>query len=384
VTKAAIFSLERTDGAFRAGRLTLPHGMVETPTFMPVGTQGSVKAVSQDDLLAAGAHIILSNTYHLYLRPGDELIARRGGLNGFTSWDRPFLTDSGGYQVFSLGDRNKITEDGVEFKSHIDGSSHMFTPEKAMEIEGNLGADIVMAFDECTPYPASREYAQESMDRTTRWAKRSMVRHQTLLAENPARNQSLFGIVQGGTYSDLRVEHAQALVEMEFPGYALGGLSVGEPKDEMAQMLDVVVPELPVDKPRYLMGVGYPEDILSGFARGIDMFDCVIPTRNGRKGMVFTRSGPINLRNLVFSEADEPIEEECRCEACMKYSRSYVRHLVRVEEILGLRLCTLHNLTFYLDMMRQLRNAVLKGEAGTWSKDFLEKYHSGRKEQPVR
>jgi len=343
--------------------------------FIPVGTLATVKALSQDDLRAAGVQIILGNTYHLLVRSDPELIDRLGGLHGFMNWDRSILTDSGGFQVFSLAALNRITEEGVEFRSHYDGALYMLTPERSVEIQHLLGADIIMAFDECAPYPCALETLVSASERTLRWAARSLLAHETLAARRPARcPPALFGIVQGGTSLWLRREQAGLLSQLEFPGYALGGLSVGEPKELMWTVLDETIPLLPWAKPRYLMGVGYPEDLIDGVARGIDLFDCVIPTRNGRKGTVFTRHGRLILKAARYAEDAVPIEEGCPCEACQQYSRAYVRHLVRADEILGMRLCTLHNITFYLRLVNEMREAISAGRFATWRKDFLADY----------
>lgn len=338
----------------RLGILHTPHGSFETPMFMPVGTQGSVKGVSPEELKAMGAGIILGNTYHLYLRPGHKLVEKAGGLHQFVHWDRGMLTDSGGFQVFSLSRlRSEITEEGVTFRSHIDGSKHFFSPESAVEIENALGADIIMAFDECTPYPADYQYAKKSMERTSRWAERCLSAHAK------PESQALFGIVQGSMYPDLRKQSARDLVSMDFPGYAIGGLSVGEPGNLMYQILDETMPELPVDKPRYLMGVGSPDYLLEGAIRGVDMFDCVLPTRIGRNGTVMTYNGRMIVRDAKYAEDFRPIDENCGCYACQNHSRAYIRHLIKANEIFGLRLATLHNLYFLLDLMKRIRNAII-------------------------
>jgi queuine tRNA-ribosyltransferase len=321
---------------------------------MPVGTQGTVKTVTPDELREIGAGIILSNTYHLYLRPGHELIARAGGLHSFMGWDGAILTDSGGYQVFSLGPLRKITEAGVEFRSHIDGSPHIFTPEKVMEIQMAIGSDIAMCFDECPPYPSEFDYADHSQARTTRWAERC-------LASHTRPDQALFGIVQGGTYAELRKRSAADLVSLGFPGYGIGGLSVGEPKELMYEMLDVTVPCLPEDKPRYLMGVGSPDALLEGVARGVDMFDCVLPTRIARNGTVFTGEGRIIVRDASYQDDFRPLDPECDCYACRHFSRAYIRHLLKAGEVLGIRLTSIHNLRFLVKMMEDMRDAILSG-----------------------
>jgi len=342
---------------------------------MPVGTQGTVKTLSQQELHDLGVQVILSNTYHLYLRPGPELIRRAGGLHGFIGWDRPILTDSGGYQVFSLADLNRITGEGVTFQSHIDGSYHLFTPERVMEIEHALGADLIMAFDECAPYPCTHEYASGSTDMTLRWAERCLKRHERLCSEDPLDYpQTLFGIVQGSVYPDLREHSARGLVALDFPGYAVGGLSVGEPKAVMLEMLDLTVPMLPEDKPRYLMGVGLPEDLVEGVRRGVDLFDCVVPTRYGRNGTVFTRRGKLVIKNAPYAEDFSPIDSECSCSTCQHYSRAYIRHLFQAGEILALRLATLHNIHFFLWLMREMREAILENRFEEWRALFLEQY----------
>jgi queuine tRNA-ribosyltransferase len=385
------FTVEARDGQARVGRLKLPHGVVETPVFMPVGTVASVKAVPQDVLEELGAQIILGNTYHLYLRPGHENVRKLGGLHRFMSWDRCMLTDSGGFQVFSLSDLRKLTEDGVTFRSHLDGSSHFFSPERSMEIQIALGADIIMAFDECTEHPAERNRARESMDLTLRWADRSKKyfeqhKHEVpwandqLLTPNsqlptpnsqlptpnsqlPTPNhQSLFGIVQGGMYPDLRKECAERLVAMDFPGYAVGGLSVGEPRDLTYEVVNATLPHLPDNKPRYLMGVGTPEEIVEYVAQGIDMMDCVLPTRAARHGLLFTSQGKVNIKGARYALDEGPIDPNCGCKVCSRYSRAYLRHLYAANEILAQVLNTIHNLAFYLDTMRQVRQSIRLGE----------------------
>lgn len=352
----------------RAGVLHTPHGSFPTPIFMPVGTQATVKAVSPDELKDLGAGIILSNTYHLFLRPGMELVREAGGLHKFMHWDRGILTDSGGFQVFSLGELRKITEEGVTFRSHIDGSKQFLSPEISVEVQTALGSDIVMAFDECVPYPADYDYTKQSLDRTLRWAKRckdAMTRD----------DQGLFGIVQGGMYKELRIESSEALVEMDFPGYAVGGLSVGEPKELMYEMLELSTEHLPQDKPRYLMGVGTPDCLVEGVARGIDMFDCVFPTRVARNGMAMTWTGRLVMKNKVFTHDHEVLEQGCGCYACRNgYTRAYIRHLVRAGEIFGLRLLTLHNLYFLQAFMRAMREAIVESRFAEFRRDFWAKY----------
>jgi queuine tRNA-ribosyltransferase len=358
------------DAHARCGALTTAHGIVATPAFMPVGTQGAVKGVTHRDLDAAGAEILLSNTYHLYLRPGDDLIARRGGLHRFIGWSKPILTDSGGYQVFSLAARRTIDEGGAHFRSHLDGSAHLLTPERAVEIQAQLGSDIAMVLDECLAYPSSKEETARSMQRTLRWAERSRDRLRaigergdddaaTVRPTNPGQGQ--FGIVQGGMYRDLREESALATVALGFDGYAIGGLSVGEPTDLMYDIVDVTARRLPADRPRYLMGVGTPEDVVEAVARGIDLFDCVLPTRNARNGQLFTSAGRLNIKNAAYAEDDRPPDPECGCYTCRTYSRAYLRHLFVANEMNAATLNTLHNLTFYLDTLRRIREAIAFG-----------------------
>ncbi len=360
----------------RAGVLCTPHGEIPTPVFMPVGTQGTVKTLSQQELAVAGAGIILGNAYHLYLRPGMETIREAGGLHRFIGWDRALLTDSGGYQVFSLADLNRITEEGVAFQSHIDGGHHLFTPEKVMEIEHTLGADIIMAFDECAPYPCTHEYAKQSHERTLRWAERCLEHLETLSDREERPNQALFGIVQGSVFPDLREQSAKALSAMDFPGYAIGGLSVGEPKPVMLDMLETVLPHLPTEKPHYLMGIGYPEDLVECVARGMDMFDCVVPSRYGRNGTVFTRRGKLVVKNAPYARDFSPIDPECPCPVCRNYTRAYLRHLFQAGEILALRLATLHNIYFFMEMMHEMREAILHDLFSEWSEQFRTTYGS--------
>lgn len=346
----------------RLGKLHTPHGTIDTPCFMPVGTQATVKAMTPRDLDEIGAKIILANTYHLYMRPGHELVREAGGLHKFMNWDKPILTDSGGFQVFSLAAMNKITDDGVHFNSHIDGSKHYFTPEKAMEIEEALGADIIMCFDECAPYPADKSYAHAAMKRTHNWAKRCQT-------AQTRTDQALFGIVQGGMFPDLRIESAKTLADMDFIGYSIGGLSVGEPKKIMYDMLDVLEPHIPKEKPRYLMGVGSPDCLLEGVLRGIDMFDCVLQTRIARNGLALTMQGKRMLRNSNFAHDFLPIEEGCDCYACKNFTRAYIRHLVKANEILAAHLITMHNLRFSLRLMEEIRQAIAQDR-------LLDYYHS--------
>jgi queuine tRNA-ribosyltransferase len=357
----------------RAGLLQPPHGTIETPAFKPVGTQATVKTLSRDELLDMDAQIILSNTYHLYLRPGADLVAEMGGLHRFMNWPRPILTDSGGFQVFSLGPLRKIDEEGVTFRSHIDGSTHRFTPESVMRVEEQLGADIIMAFDECAPYPSDLTYTRAAMERTHRWAARCYQAHRE---SGLWEKQALFGIVQGGFYRELREESLRFLTqgELDFPGYSLGGLSVGEPKDIFYETLEYIAPQMPVAKPRYLMGVGSPEDLLEGVRQGIDMFDCVLPTRIARNGACMVPEGRLNLRNATLARDDRPIMEGCQCYTCRTYSRAYLRHLFRTEEILGLRLASIHNVHFLLDLMRQARQAILEERFEEFRLGFLENF----------
>jgi queuine tRNA-ribosyltransferase len=344
--------------------MTLPHGAVETPVFMPVGTAASVKAVPQHLLEELDAQIILGNTYHLYLRPGHELIRSLGGLHQFMSWERPILTDSGGFQVFSLNELRKVTEDGVQFRSHLDGSSHFFSPEHSMDVQIALGSDIAMAFDECTEYPADRERARHSLDITLRWAERSKRHFDAHKHERPwnenleGKTPNLFGIVQGGMYKDLRRESAERLAEMDFPGYAIGGLSVGEPRELTREVIAETLPYLPKDKPRYVMGVGYPDEIAEYAAMGVDMMDCVLPTRAARHGLLFTSEGRVNIKNKKYAEDQGPVDPACGCMVCRRYSRAYLRHLMTAQEPLAAVLNTLHNLAFYLDTMRRVRTQI--------------------------
>ncbi len=366
------------NSAARRGRLHTPHHVVETPVFMPVGTQATVKTLNPEEVRDLGAQILLSNTYHLYLRPGHDLVAEAGGLHRFMNWNGAILTDSGGFQVFSLSDLRKITEEGVKFRSHIDGSEHFLSPEKAMEIQNALGSDIMMAFDECTPWPAEHKYVKDSLERTTRWLKRCKEAHRR------PESQALFGIVQGGTYADLRRQSAEEICSIDLPGYAVGGLSVGEPKDLMADMLEVTVPLMPKDKPRYLMGVGSPEDLVEGVWRGIDMFDCVLPTRIARHGTVFVPDGKLTVRNAEFARDFRPIQEGCDCYACRNYTRAYIRHLLKAEEMLGLRLCSIHNLRFLVRLMEEIRASLEAGTFAAYRKEFLHRWHSGERERARR
>ncbi|MBF0162367.1 MAG: tRNA guanosine(34) transglycosylase Tgt [Magnetococcales bacterium] len=378
MTATPFFELLHTDpvGA-RRGRFHTPHGTVETPIFMPVGTAGTVKTLSSADLHTVGAQIILGNTYHLFLRPGHTLIAQLGGLHRFMNWSGPILTDSGGYQVFSLGAAQpgavRIREEGVVFRSHLDGSTHFLSPETAIQIQEALGADILMQLDECPPHPASRSYLAQSLHLSLRWAGRC------LAARHPERGQALFGIVQGGMEADLRRESAEGLVAMGFDGYALGGLSVGEPKEQMWEVLSYAPALLPTQQPRYLMGVGKPEDLVQGVACGIDMFDCVLPTRNARNGQLLTRHGPMNIKQARFRSDAGPVDEACGCETCRHYSRAYLHHLFRSKEISGLRLMTLHNVHYYLQLMAQMRLAIQQGEFAAFRRHFFQQ----RSSEPV-
>lgn len=347
--------------------LTTPHGAIETPVFMPVGTQATVKSVSPDDLRDLGAQIILSNTYHLYLRPGAELIERFGGLHRFMSWDRSMLTDSGGFQVFSLSHNRKIDDEGVTFKSHIDGSTHRFTPEMVVRVEEQLGADIIMVLDECTTYPSPHDYNRRALARTHSWAERCLAAH-------TRSDQALFAIVQGSTYPDLRRESAITLAALDFPGYAVGGLSVGEPKDEMHHILEETTPLLPTDKPRYLMGVGSPEDLVECVARGIDMFDCVLPTRVARNGALLTRDGRLPIKSARYALVDAPIEPDCDCYTCRNFSLGYLHHLFRAEELLAYRLNSIHNLRFLVRVAEEMRAAILDGTFSHYREEFLARY----------
>jgi queuine tRNA-ribosyltransferase len=363
------FELIRREGSARRGRLTLPHGSIETPAFMPVGTYGTVKAMTPEELEGIGAQIILGNTFHLMLRPGTRIIDAHGGLHGFMHWSRPILTDSGGFQVFSLAELRKINEEGVKFRSPIDGSPVHLTPESSMDVQRSLGSDIAMAFDDCTPWPATEAQARESMERSMRWALRG---HRHYYREDPAPPRgNLFGIIQGGMYTPLRQASLEALLQIGFPGYAIGGLAVGEPEEVRLAVLEGVEPHIPADKPRYLMGVGRPEDLIQSVARGVDMFDCVMPTRHARNGHLFTATGVLNIRNAAHAEDTGPIDPECGCYTCRNYSRAYLRHLDRCNEILGARLNTIHNLFFYLDLMRRMREALDEGRFAAWARETL-------------
>jgi queuine tRNA-ribosyltransferase len=378
------FQLTHTDGAARRGRMTTAHGSVETPAFMPVGTQAAVKGVTHGALESIGAEILLCNTYHLYLRPGDDLIARRGGLHRFIGWTRPILTDSGGYQVFSLSDRRTIDEQGAHFRSHLDGSAHSLTPEKAADIQAQLGSDVAMVFDECLAHPATEAAARASMERTLRWARRARERFLALrdgrvagvLVTNPGQAQ--FGIVQGGVFPGLREESATQTVDLGFEAYAIGGLSVGEPADIMYEMVSRTAPCLPPERPRYLMGTGTPADLVESVARGIDLFDCVLPTRNARNGQLFTSAGRINIKNARYAEDDRPLDPACSCYTCRTCSRAYLRHLFQAGEINSSTLNTLHNLHFYLDTLRQIRDAIVLRRF----ESFRRAFHQSLSRQP--
>ena len=364
------YELIKTDSRSKArrGRITTPHGVIETPVFMPVGTAATVKAMRPEQVEELGAQIILSNTYHLYLRPGHEVVKAAGGLHKFMNWKKPILTDSGGFQVFSLGAMRKITEEGVKFQSHIDGSRHMISPEKSIEIQNALGSDIIMAFDECAPYPADRKYVEDSLRRTTRWLARCKEFHKD------TDRQALFGIMQGGMYKDLRRESAEGIVEMDLPGYAIGGLSVGEPAELMYDILDDCVDYLPKDKPRYLMGVGSPDYLFEGVERGVDMFDCVLPTRIARHGMAMTSEGRLNIKNARFEKDFTPLDHECDCYTCRNYSRAYLRHLFKSDEMLSAMLMTNHNLHFLTKTMEGMRKAIEEDRFLEYKKEFYDKY----------
>ncbi len=369
------FELLASDGAARRGRLTLAHGSVETPVFMPVGTYGTVKAMTPEDLQALGAEIILGNTFHLMLRPGGEIVASLGGLHGFMHWQRPILTDSGGFQVWSLETRNKVSEAGVEFRAPTDGSLVFLSPERAMEVQAQLGSDIQMIFDECTDYPASEEEARASMELSLRWARRS--RQAFDAGPAPARGAAVFGIVQGGMHEALRSESLAGLVEIGFDGLAIGGLSVGEPEEDRLRILDHTLPRMPAGRPRYLMGVGTPSDIVKAVLRGVDMFDCVMPTRNARNGSLFVADGVVRIRNARYRDDPAPIEAGCGCYTCQHYSRAYLRHLDQCGEMLGSHLNTVHNLYFYMRLMADLRRSIERGELAGFAAAFLARQQSG-------
>jgi queuine tRNA-ribosyltransferase len=370
------FDIHSRDGHARTGTIRMGRGDIRTPAFMPVGTAATVKGVKPEDVAASGADIILGNTYHLMLRPTAERVAALGGLHQFMRWDKPILTDSGGYQVMSLSALRKMSEEGVSFASHLDGSRHLLTPERSMEIQRLLGTDIVMAFDECTPYPCTKAEAEKSMQLSMRWAKRSRDGFDSGTAH--AARAALFGIVQGGMHADLRAHSAQALQDIGFDGYAIGGLAVGEGQELMFATLDFTAPMLPTDKPRYLMGVGKPDDIVGAVLRGVDMFDCVLPTRSGRNGQAFTHDGPLNIRNAKHKDDPAPLDAMCGCPVCTKYSRAYIHHLVKCGEMLGAMLMTEHNIHFYQTLMRKLREAISAQRLVTFASDFLARYRSGK------
>ena len=377
-----MFELLTTDPASKArcGRLTTAHGLIETPAFMPVGTQGTVKGVSPRELHEIEAQIILGNTYHLFVRPGMEVMRHFGGLHRFMNWDGPILTDSGGYQIFSLAKLRKITEEGVHFQNHLDGTPTFISPEIAMEIQATLGSDIAMVLDECPPYPCEHDYAARSLEMTARWAQRCKAKSEIRIQNSEIERQLLFGIVQGGTFEDLRRASAEATVQIGFDGYAIGGVSVGEPEPEMMQAVEWSEPFLPNHKPRYAMGLGTPPQLLELVARGVDLFDCVLPTRLARNGTAFTAGGTINLKNAEFALQDGPIEERCECPACREFSRGYIRHLIKAEEILGLRLITLHNLHFYLELMKRARSEIEAGRFDEFRHAFVSGYRNRSEE----
>ncbi|WP_374724648.1 tRNA guanosine(34) transglycosylase Tgt [Calidifontibacillus erzurumensis] len=356
----------------RLGRVTTPHGTFETPVFMPVGTLATVKTMSPDELKEIGAGIILSNTYHLWLRPGEDIVQEAGGLHKFMNWDGSILTDSGGFQVFSLSDLREITEEGVHFRNHLNGDKLFLSPEKATQIQNALGSDIIMAFDECPPYPATPEYMKQSVERTTRWAERCLKAH------SRPHDQGLFGIVQGGEYEELRKQSAKDLISLNFPGYAIGGLSVGEPKDVMNRVLEFTTSLLPENKPRYLMGVGSPDSLIDGAIRGVDMFDCVLPTRIARNGTVMTSGGRLVVRNAKYARDFSPLDPNCDCKVCKNYTRAYIRHLIRCNETFGIRLTTYHNLYFLLKLMEQVRQAIREDRLGDFREEFFERYGFNR------
>lgn len=377
-----MYKLLKTEGRAKLGEFHTVHGVIKTPVFMNVGTIAAIKgAVSTEDLQGIKTQVELSNTYHLHLRPGDKVVKKLGGLHKFMVWDKPILTDSGGFQVFSLTGLRKIKEEGVYFNSHIDGRKIFMGPEESMQIQSNLASTIAMAFDECPPYPATREYMQNSVDRTTRWLKRCIDEMNRLnsLEDTINKNQMLFGINQGGTFSDIRIEHAKIISDLNLDGYAVGGLAVGETHQEMYRILEDVVPYLPQNKPTYLMGVGTPENILESVDRGVDFFDCVLPARNGRHANVYTNQGKLNLNNAKYELDDRPISEDCNCPACKTYSRAYIRHLFKAKEMLAMRLCVLHNLYFYNNMMEEIRDALEKGEFKAYKKMRLEGFKQNDK-----
>jgi queuine tRNA-ribosyltransferase len=372
------FALQGTDGCARAGTLNLPHGTVETPTFMPVGTQGTVRTLSPLDLHAVGAQMVLANTYHLHVRPGEEVVAALGGLHRFMAWDRPILTDSGGFQIFSLEGFRRVDDDGVDFASHVDGSRRRLTPERATEIQWILGADVAMAFDHVVPGRADRLAAEDAAERTKRWLERCVDRHRALAAEDPDR-QTLWPILQGAGHLEVRRSTARTVLGLaDWTGIAIGGLAVGEPKEQMLAVLESLEPGLPRERPRYLMGVGFPEDLLESVARGVDLFDCVAPTRNGRNGSAYTPDGAVNIRNAAHRADPGPLDESCDCETCRTYSRGYLRHLFAAEELLGLRLLSLHNVRFLVRLATEARAHILAGTFDTWHREWLNRYNARR------
>ncbi|GAF24818.1 queuine/archaeosine tRNA-ribosyltransferase [Moorella thermoacetica Y72] len=365
-----VLKRDRSTGA-RLGRLTTPHGTIETPVFMPVGTQATVKTMTPEEVAGLGAEIILANTYHLYLRPGADIIREAGGLHRFMHWERPILTDSGGFQVFSLADLREISDEGVTFRSHLDGSIHFLGPAESMAVQEALGSDIAMAFDECVAYPASPEEVAAGVERTSRWAEACLRAHRR-------EDQAVFGIIQGGTIPELRRRSAREITALDFPGYGIGGLSVGEPKELMYSILEELQGYLPENKPRYLMGVGSPDCLIEGVKRGVDMFDCVLPTRIARNGTVMTTYGKLVVRNAAYARDFRPLDPECDCYTCRNYTRAYIRHLLKAEEILGLRLTTIHNLHFLIKLMQRLRQAIAEGRLEEVAADFYERYNSGK------
>lgn len=377
-----MYKLLKTEGRAKRGEFTTVHGIIQTPVFMNVGTAAAIKgAVSSMDLKEIKCQVELSNTYHLHLRPGDRVIKQLGGLHKFMNWDRPILTDSGGFQVFSLTSLRKIKEEGVYFSSHIDGRKIFMGPEESIQIQSNIASTIAMAFDECAPYPASREYMQDSVDRTTRWLKRCVTEMNRLnsLEDTINKEQLLFGINQGGTFEDIRIEHAKVISELDLPGYSIGGLAVGETHEQMYDILEAVVPYLPQNKPTYLMGVGTPENILEAVERGVDFFDCVLPARNGRHAHVYTDKGKLNLMNAKYELDDLPIDENCNCPACKNYSRAYIHHLFKAKEMLSMRLCVLHNLYFFNTMMEEIRDALDRGQFAAYKKNKLDNFRQNIK-----
>lgn len=377
-----MYKLLKTEGRAKRGEFTTVHGVIQTPVFMNVGTAAAIKgAVSSMDLKEIKCQVELSNTYHLHLRPGDRVIKQLGGLHKFMNWDRPILTDSGGFQVFSLTSLRKIKEEGVYFSSHIDGRKIFMGPEESIQIQSNIASTIAMAFDECAPYPASREYMQDSVDRTTRWLKRCVTEMNRLnsLEDTINKEQLLFGINQGGTFEDIRIEHAKVISELDLPGYSIGGLAVGETHEQMYNILEAVVPYLPQNKPTYLMGVGTPENILEAVERGVDFFDCVLPARNGRHAHVYTDKGKLNLMNAKYELDDLPIDENCNCPACKNYSRAYIHHLFKAKEMLSMRLCVLHNLYFFNTMMEEIRDALDRGQFAAYKKNKLDNFRQNIK-----